>query len=117
LGQTEFLSDRQLTLKKVGEGRYELVQARASGHEARPPMEMDTELLAEMMKGFRAELRVEVPGARRGIQCRRTGAVRRPPGFLMWTAMPVRCSARSGLAMRVVFERPGLGVAGLRQPG
>jgi hypothetical protein len=87
LGQTEFLSDRQLTLTRLAEGRYELVQAAPPGT-GEATQEMDTELLAGLMKGFRAELRVEVPGARRGIQCRRTGAVRRPPGFLMWIAMP-----------------------------
>jgi hypothetical protein len=37
LGQTEFLSDRQLTLKKVGEGRYELVQAAPPGTERGHP--------------------------------------------------------------------------------
>ena len=106
LGQTEFLSDRQITLKKVGEGRYELVQGAPPGAEA-AEMEVAPELMAEMMKGFRAELRVEVPG-----DIVETNADEQEPRRAAWVfdvdrdAKALQRAQR--LAMRVVFEAPGL---------
>lgn len=62
LGKTEFMSEKGLTLTKVGDGRYELRQIPAA-----PDAGLDTtgemkDLMSEMMKGFRAVLRIEVPG-------------------------------------------------------
>lgn len=106
LGQTEFLSDRQLTLTRLAEGRYELVQAAPPGT-GEATQEMDTELLAGLMKGFRAELKVEVPGA-----VVESNADERAPSAATWI-FDVDRDARAleraqRAAMRVVFEKPGL---------
>lgn len=106
LGQTEFLSDRQVTLKKLDEGRYELLQGAPPGTEA-AEMEVAPELMAEMMKGFHAVLRVEVPGA-----IVESNADEQEPQRVAWIfdvdrdATALQRAQR--LAMRVVFEAPGL---------
>lgn len=115
LGQTEFLSDRQITLKKVGEGRYELVQGAPPGAEA-AEMEVAPELMADMMKGFRAELRVEVPG-----DIVETNADEQKPRQAVWVfdvdrdAKALQRAQR--LAMRVIFEAPGLTMPDYVSPG
>lgn len=115
LGQTEFLSDRQITLKKVGEGRYELVQGAPPGSEA-AEMEVAPELMAEMMKGFRAELRVEVPG-----HIVETNADEQKSRQAVWIfdvdrdAKALQRAQR--LAMRVMFEAPGLVLPDYVSPG
>ena len=60
LGQTEFLSDRIVSLKRLADGRYEFVQSVPPQAQPGPPEMQD--LMKEMMKGFRAALRVTVPG-------------------------------------------------------
>lgn len=114
LGRTEFLSDRQITLKKVGEGRFELVQGAPPGAEA-AEMEVAPDLMAEMMKGFRAELRVEVPGA-----IVESNADEQTPRRATWIfdvdrdAKALQRAQR--LAMRVVFEAPGLALPDYASP-
>ncbi len=58
LTQTEFLSDRQLRVKRVDGGAMEFAQIAPPSD---PMMTEMAELMREMMAGFRAELRVETP--------------------------------------------------------
>lgn len=66
LTETEFISDRSLTLRRIGPDAYELRQ------QAERPAELSSvlgdagpegeALLLQMLKGFRAVVRIEVPG-------------------------------------------------------
>ena len=66
LAKTPWFSDRLFSLSKNEEGNYVLVRAAGDGStDMAPPPESDPntgEMLAGMMKGFRAVMRVNVPG-------------------------------------------------------
>ena len=114
LGQTEFLSDRQVTLKRLAEGRYELVQAAPPGTDEATEA-MDPEAMAGLMKGFRAVLRVELPGA-----VVETNADEKEGARASWI-FDVDKDARAleraqRVAMRVVFEKPGLSLVEYASP-
>lgn len=67
LAQTEFIADRSIRLSRLPDGRYEFRQsAPAQKLDANDMAGMDEAgikaLMAEMMKGFEAKMRVTVPG-------------------------------------------------------
>lgn len=106
LGQTEFLSDRQITLKKTGEHRYELVQAAPPGADA-GDLEIAPELMADMMKGFRAVLRVQLPGS--VVESNADEQEAAAAAWIFDVDRDAKALQRAQrLAMRVVFEGPGL---------
>lgn len=66
LARTEFISDRSLTLRRTENGSYELRQAAESQLDIGPALdasgpEAET-MLRDMLQGFRATVRMEVPG-------------------------------------------------------
>jgi hypothetical protein len=68
LSKTQFIADRDISLTRRADGRYEFRQAAPAS--AMSPAEMAgmdeagiRSLMAEMMKGFRARMQVETPGA------------------------------------------------------
>lgn len=109
LGKTEFLSDRQISLKRLGAGRYELVQAAPPGVDP-GEAEITPELMADMMKGFRAVLRVQLPGS--VVESNADEQEASAAAWIFDVDRDAKALQRAQrLAMRVVFEAPGLELA------
>ncbi len=106
LGQTEFLSDRLVTLKRLADGNYEFIQATPPSP-AMETVEGIEEMMANMMKGFRAVLKVEVPG-----ELVEANADRTEGRLAEWTfdvdkdAGALKRAQK--MALRVVFKGDGL---------
>lgn len=114
LGQTELIADRRLALHRLPDGRYEFSQSFAEGLEAGPTEGLQ-ELMADMLKGFRAVLRVEVPGS-----VVSANADQREAQAAVWT-FDVDQDAQALERMRkaalsVVFEGAGLNLPDYASP-
>jgi hypothetical protein len=60
LAQTPLMSDHEISLRRTAEGHYEFLQ---TATEMMPPDATQSVQMQEMMKGFKAALRIRTPGA------------------------------------------------------
>lgn len=106
LGKTEFLSDRMVTLKRLPDGNYEFTQAAPPA-----PPEADMagmeEMMASMMKGFRAALKIELPGD--VVETNADSKKGRAVEWIFDLDKDAKALRRAqNMSMRVVFKGDGL---------
>ena len=114
LGQTEFLSDRMVSLKKMPDGNYEFLQAAPPVPEGEDMGAVEG-MMAEMMKGFRAVLSFRAPG-----EVVESNADRRDGRLVEWVfdldRDPQALKRAQKMALRVVFRGEGLALQEYASP-
>ncbi len=107
LAQTEFLSDRQISLRRVSDTDYEFRQAAPP---ADPALAGAEELMGGMLAGFRAELSVEVPGPIVNANADTNGE-RRATWVFDLEHDPRALSRAQHMDLRIIFNGAGLSLA------
>lgn len=114
LGRTELIADRKVALHRLSDGRYEFSQSFVDGLEGESEVELQA-LMADLMKGFRAVLRVEVPGT-----VVSANADQREAQAVAWTfdvdQDPQALARVRKAALSVVFEGAGLNLPDYTSP-
>jgi len=116
LSQTGFLSDRNLSLARNAQGNYVFTQTAAQGNlpEELASDDPQTEyMMAQLMEGFRAVIRVRTPG-----RILETNAPEKTDNSATWTfdleKDPQALQKIQRLAPRIVFEGKGLKIPDFR---
>ena len=116
LSQTGFLSDRNITLARNPQGNYIFTQTAAHGNlpEELASDDPQTEyMMAQLMEGFRAVIRVRTPG-----RILETNAPEKTDNSATWTfdleKDPQALQKIQRLAPRIVFEGKGLKIPDFR---